>query len=93
MGPAARVTDPTAHPGIIAGPGVPIVCIGGLPAAVVGDTHACFIPSPPGPHPPTPFTVGSTTVNIGGRPALRMGDISSCGSPIIFGAFNVVIGG
>ncbi len=93
MGPAARVTDSTAHPGKIAGPGVPIVRIGGLPAAVAGDMHACFIPSPPGPHPPTPFTLGSTTVRIGGRPALRVGDVSSCGSPIVTGAFNVVIGG
>lgn len=93
MGPAARITDPTAHPGMIAGPGVPTVVIEGLPAAVVGDTHACFIPSPPGPHPPTPFAMGSTTVTVGGRPVLRVGDVSSCGSPILSGAPTVVIGG
>lgn len=93
MGPAARVGDTTAHPGKIAGPGAPNVLIGGLPAAVAGDIHACFIPSPPGPHPPTPFTIGSQTVRIGGRPVLRVGDVSSCGSPIVTGFPNVVIGG
>lgn len=90
---AARVTDPTGHPGLVAGPGVPTVLIGGLPAAVVGDTHACAFPPPAGPHPPTPFPMGSVTVLIGGRPALRLGDLSGCGAPIVAGAFNVLIGG
>lgn len=93
MGPAARVTDPTAHPGQIAGPGVANVEIAGLPAAAAGDLHVCFIPSPPGPHPPTPFPMGSVNVLFGERPALRVGDISACGSPIISGAPNVLIGG
>jgi uncharacterized Zn-binding protein involved in type VI secretion len=90
---AARTLDPTAHPGTIAGPGVPNVLIGGKPAAVVGDTHACAMPPPAGPHPAAPFAKGSLTVMIGGRPALRMGDTSSCGAPIIAGAINVIIGG
>lgn len=89
---AARVTDQTAHPGVISGPGVPNVLIGGLPAAVVGDLHICGIPSLP-PHPPTPFPKGSLTVLIGGRPALRVGDLAGCGAPIITGAPNVIIGG
>lgn len=93
MKPAARVTDATAHPGIIAGPGMPTVLIGGLPAAVVGDMHTCALPPIAGPHPPTPFPMGSVTVLIGGRPALRLGDMSGCGAPIITGAFNVLIGG
>ena len=93
MPPAARVTDPTAHPGMVSGPGVPNVLIGGLPAAVAGDMHACAMPPTAGPHPPTPFPMGSVTVLIGGRPALRLGDVSGCGAPIVLGAVNVVIGG
>ncbi|MFN0147227.1 MAG: PAAR domain-containing protein [Dehalococcoidia bacterium] len=92
MPPAARVGDPTAHPGAVAGPGVPIVLIAGMPAAVLGDMHACAMPPLAGPHPPTPFAPGSPTVLIGGRPALRMGDISGCGAPIVAGAMNVLIG-
>ena len=92
MPPAARLSDPTAHPGIVSGPGMPNVLIGGMPAAVAGDVHTCSMPSPAGPHPPTPFPIGSLTVLIGGRPALRVGDISGCGAPIVVGAFNVLIG-
>ncbi len=90
---AARVTDPTGHPGIIAGPGVPNVLICGLPAACLGDQHACMMPPLAGPHPPTPIVTGSATVLIGGRPAARMGDMSGCGAPIIMGAPTVIIGG
>jgi uncharacterized Zn-binding protein involved in type VI secretion len=93
MPPAARITDPTAHPGIIVGPGVPNVLINGLPAVCVGDMHACAMPPPVGPHPPSPIAMGSVTVMIGGRPAARMGDICGCGAPIILGAVNVMIGG
>jgi uncharacterized Zn-binding protein involved in type VI secretion len=92
MQPAARVGDPTGHPGVISGPGVATVLIGGMPAAVVGDTHTCSFPPPAGPHPPTPFPMGSMSVFIGGRPALRMGDMSGCGAPIVMGAFTVLIG-
>ena len=93
MRPAARILDATAHPGIIAGPGVPTVLIGGLPAAVAGDMHTCAMPPTAGPHPPAPFPMGSVTVMIGRRPSLRLGDVSGCGAPIISGAFNVLIGG
>jgi len=93
MPPAARLLDPTAHPGFIAGPGVPTVLIGGLPAAVVGDQHACTMPPPTGPHPPSPMVKGSATVLIGGRPAVRLGDLSGCGAPVVAGAFTVMIGG
>ena len=64
MLPAARVTDKTAHPGgTVAGPGNPKVLIEGLPAAVAGVTqHACGMPPPAGPHPPTPFVGTSATV-------------------------------
>ncbi len=93
MPPAARVTDPTGHPGLIAGPGVVNVLIGGLPAAVLGDQHACTMPPAAGPHPPTPIATGSFTVLIAGRPAARVGDVSGCGAPIVSGCFTVMIGG
>jgi uncharacterized Zn-binding protein involved in type VI secretion len=91
--PAARVGDPTGHPGTVTGPGVATVLIGGLPAAVAGDTHTCAMPPTAGPHPPTPFPMGSTTVLISGRPALRLGDVSGCGAPIVMGMTTVLIGG
>jgi uncharacterized Zn-binding protein involved in type VI secretion len=91
--PAARVTDQTAHPGIITGPGVATVLIGNLPASVVGDLHTCSFP-PPAVHPPTPMAKGSITVLIGGRPAVRVGDMSGCGAPVLPpGCPTVMIGG
>ncbi len=93
MPPAARVGDPTAHPGVITGPGVATVLIAGQPAAVLGDLHTCSMPPLAGPHPPSPMAKGSATVLIAGRPAARLGDISGCGAPVIAGAFNVEIGG
>ena len=90
---AARILDPTGHPGMIAGPGVPTVLIGGLPAAVMGDQHACMFPPPAGPHPPNAIVSGCVTVLIGGRPAARMGDMTACGAPILAGAPTVLIGG
>jgi uncharacterized Zn-binding protein involved in type VI secretion len=92
MPAAARIADTTAHPGSITGPGVSTVLIGNMPAAVMGDMHACAFP-PPASHPPTPFTKGSGTVLIGNRPALRVGDMAGCGAPIVVGAFTVMIGG
>jgi uncharacterized Zn-binding protein involved in type VI secretion len=66
--------------------------VAGMPAAVVGDMHACVIPSPP-PHPPaTPFVVGSTTVTIQGMPALRAGDSCGCGASVAVGAPTVMVG-
>ncbi|PZS24663.1 MAG: PaaR repeat-containing protein, partial [Pseudonocardiales bacterium] len=34
MPPGARVGDPTGHPGVITGPGVPTVLVGAMPASV-----------------------------------------------------------
>lgn len=93
MPPAARITDMTNHPGLITGPGVPTVLIGGLPAAVVGDLHTCTMPPPAGPHPPSPIAKGSSSVLIAGRPAARLGDITGCGASIVGGAPTVMIGG
>lgn len=94
MPPAARVGDPTGHPGIITGPGVPSVLLAGKPAAVVGDMHTCMMP-PPAPHPPTPLVgPGCPTVLIGGRVAAVVGDLAGCSAPILPpGAVNVLIGG
>jgi uncharacterized Zn-binding protein involved in type VI secretion len=93
MPAAARISDKTGHPGSITGPGVATVLIGGLPAAVAGDMHACTMPPTAGPHPPSPFSKGSLTVRIGSRAALRVGDMAGCGAPILAGAPTVVIGG
>jgi uncharacterized Zn-binding protein involved in type VI secretion len=87
--PAARVGDRSAHPGVVTGPGVPTVLIGGLPAAVVGDLHTCSI------HPPTPMLPpGFPAVLVGGRPAIRVGDLAGCGAAILPpGSPTVLIGG
>lgn len=80
--PAARVGDMTTHGGVITGPGVPNVLIGGQPAAVLGDMHLCPMMTPG--VPPIPHVGGpiqppcSPTVLIGGRPAARVGDIAMC---------------
>jgi uncharacterized Zn-binding protein involved in type VI secretion len=93
MPPAARVGDPTGHPGVIGQPGVLTVRIGDQPAATVGTPHTCFFPSAPA-HPPTKIAPpGSTTVLIGGKPAARVGDLSGCGAPITTGCPTVLIGG
>jgi len=88
---AARVGDPTGHPGTVGPPGVTSVLIGGRPAATVGTLHQCA--SPLG-HPPSPIAPpGSRSVFIGGRPAARVGDLSGCGAPILSGCVTVLIGG
>ena len=90
MPPAARVADTTVHGGTIVGPGVATVLIGGMPAAILGDTHVCPIVPP---HPPSsPFIVGSGTVLIGGMPALRVGDTCVCGATAAVGEPTVIIG-
>jgi uncharacterized Zn-binding protein involved in type VI secretion len=93
MPSAARVGDPTSHPGLVSGPGAVNVLINGQPAARTGDMHTCSMPPVAGPHPPTPFVSGSATVLIGGMPALRMGDSSGCGATVVMGSVTVIIGG
>jgi uncharacterized Zn-binding protein involved in type VI secretion len=93
---AARVNDLTDHSGIIVGPGVPTVVIGGRPAAVMGDLVQCpMFVSPGVPHVGGPIMTGSSTVLIGGRPAARVGDMVTENGPpatIIIGAPTVLIG-
>jgi uncharacterized Zn-binding protein involved in type VI secretion len=95
MPAAARVGDPTGHPGVISPPGVPTVLIGGKPAATVGTPHTCSMPPPAGPHGQNALVPpGSRTVRIGGMPAARVGDLTACGAPIVPpGCPTVLIGG
>ena len=92
MAGAARVGDTTNHGGTVTGPGDATVLIGGMPAAVALDMHACSLP--PNGHQPTvsPFPMGSTTVLIGGKPALRVGDASGCGASVVLGEPTVLLG-
>lgn len=92
MPAAARVGDTTVHGGTVVGPGVATVLIAGMPAAVVGDVHACVIPQPPPHIPVSPFVAGSATVLIQGRMALRAGDPCACGAAVAVGSPTVVIG-
>ena len=97
--PAARINDmhtcPMQTPGTppiphvggpIIGPGVPTVLIGGLPAAVMGDSCTCV-------GPPDSIVLGSATVLIGGKPAARLGDTTAHGGSIVLGLPTVLIGG
>lgn len=99
MPPAARLTDmhtcpmqtPGAPPiphvgGPVVGPGVPLVLIGKLPAAVLGDNCVCV-------GPPDPIVKGSATVLINKKPAARMGDTTGHGGVIVAGCPTVMIGG
>lgn len=99
MPPAARLTDmhvcPMQTPGLppiphvggpVAGPGVPTVLIGKLPAAVVGDSAICV-------GPPDVIVKGSATVLIGGKPAARVGDSTAHGGSVVTGLPTVLIGG
>lgn len=93
MPAAARVGDPTGHPGVVGPPGVPTVLIAGMPAATVGTPHLCSFPGAV-PHPPNAIIPPCCpTVLIGGLPAARMGDMTACGAPIVMGAPTVMIGG
>ena len=95
MRPAARINDFHVCPmvtgtvphvgGPVIGPGEATVLIGGMPAAVVGDSATCS-------GPPDTIVAGSGTVMIGGKPAARLGDSTSHGGSIVVGEFTVMIG-
>jgi uncharacterized Zn-binding protein involved in type VI secretion len=91
MPAAARVGDITNHGGTITGPGASNVLIGGMPAAVAGDTPVCSLP--PSGHQPTVsiFPMGSTAVLVGGRPVLRVTDACLCGAMAAVGDPTVMI--
>jgi uncharacterized Zn-binding protein involved in type VI secretion len=79
--------DPKPHVG---GPlvitGKRTVYIGGLPAAVEGDTCTCLGP------PPNRVKEGSDSVLINGKAACRMGDGTTHGGRVITGCPVVLIG-
>jgi uncharacterized Zn-binding protein involved in type VI secretion len=93
--PAARLTDMHVCPmvtvlvphvgGPITAPGAPVVLIGGMPAARVGDMVTCV-------GPPDAIVLGSFTVLIGGQPAARLGDMTAHGGSIVVGCPTVLIG-
>lgn len=89
--------DQTAHGGIIM-MGFPLVLIGGMPAARMGDMHVCPMVNPgvpPPPHVGGPITKGSASVQIGGMAAARVGDTVTCAGPpdsIAMGCMTVLIG-
>tara|TARA_B100001093_G_C26823413_1_gene1012914 strand:- start:1038 stop:1334 length:297 start_codon:yes stop_codon:yes gene_type:complete len=98
MPAAVRITDfhqcPMQTPGVppiphvggpVIGPGAPTVLIGGMPAAVMGDSCTCV-------GPPDTITAGSSTVLISGKPAVRMGDQTAHGGSLVSGCTNVIIG-
>lgn len=95
MPPAARVNDMHVCPmvtvlvphvgGPILPPGYPMVLIGGMPAARVGDMAVCV-------GGPDVIALGSFTVLIGGMPAARMGDMTAHGGVIVAGEPTVMIG-
>lgn len=93
MPPAARLLEPTSHPGVISGPCSVDVLINNRPAARMGDLHACTMPPVAGPHPPSPIAKGSATVLINNRPAARQLDTAGCGALIATGSPDVLIGG
>lgn len=92
MPAAARLFDPTSHPGLVV-QGSLTVLIENLPAARARDKHVCLLPPLAGPHPPSPIAKGSATVLINNRPAARQGDMAGCGAQILKGALTVLIGG
>ncbi|MEO7778617.1 MAG: PAAR domain-containing protein, partial [Fibrobacteria bacterium] len=93
--PATRLTDMTAHGGLIVGPGVPTVMTGKMPAATILDQHVCPMVTGVVPHVGGPATFGSTGVFIGKKPAGRVGDLHVCVGPPsmpVMGCFTVLIG-
>ena len=84
------LADPKPHVGGpilgVPGPEVPLVLIGGKPAAVVGHQCTCV-------GPPDIIAKGSATVQINGKFAARMGDLTAHGGSITLGEPTVQIGG
>ncbi len=83
------MVNPNGSPhvgGPVLPPGAPMVLIGGMPAARMGDMAACA-------GPPDTIVQGSATVLIGGMPAARMGDMTAHGGQIVAGYPTVIIGG
>jgi uncharacterized Zn-binding protein involved in type VI secretion len=92
--PAARITDPTAHGGIVS-VGFPTVIIGNMPASRIGDMHTCPMVTGIVPHIGGPFVLGSFTVLTGFSPQSRVGDALVCIGPpdvLAMGCPTVMVG-
>jgi len=94
--PLSRLTDMHVCPmvtgvvphvgGPVIGPGVPTVLVGGMPAAVMGDSCTCV-------GPPDSIVVGSATVMVGKKPVAKMGSSTSHGGSVVLGCPTVLVGG
>jgi uncharacterized Zn-binding protein involved in type VI secretion len=92
--PAARLTDPTDHGGVIT-VGCPTVLIGNLPAARIGDMHTCPLVTVLVPHVGGPLVLGSFTVLVGDMPQSRETDMLICVGPpdmVAVGCPTVMVG-
>ena len=68
----------------------------GMPAARLGDSHACPAFNGPVPHVGGVISTGAPTVLIGKLPAARMGDVTICVGPpgtVLAGSPTVLIVG
>jgi len=93
--PAARLTDMTMHGGLVTAPGLPLVLIGGMPAARMGDMHTCPMLTVAVPHATGPIVLGAFNVLVGGMPQARMMDMCVCVGPpsmVTLGAFTTLVG-
>jgi uncharacterized Zn-binding protein involved in type VI secretion len=93
--PAARLTDMTMHGGLVTAPGLPLVLIGGMPAARMGDIHTCPMVTVAVPHATGPIVLGAFNVLVGGMPQARMMDMCVCVGPpsmVTLGAFTTLVG-
>ncbi|MGH9742759.1 MAG: PAAR domain-containing protein [Candidatus Acidiferrum sp.] len=92
--PAARLTDPTVHGGMIV-VGCPTVLMTNLPAARIGDMHVCPMITVLVPHIGGPLILGSLTVIVGGVPQSRQTDMLICIGPpdmVMMGDPTVLVG-
>ena len=92
--PACRITDSTAHGGIVV-LGFPTVLIGYMPASRIGDMHICPTVTGVVPHVGGPFVLGSFTVLVGNMPQSRVTDMLVCVGPpdvAIMGEPTVLVG-
>jgi uncharacterized Zn-binding protein involved in type VI secretion len=95
MFPLARITDLHVCPlvtgvvphvgGPMLPPGQPVMLVGGLPVACVGDMCVCA-------GPPDAIVKGSTSVMFGNKPAARILDQTAHGGVIVLGCFTVLVG-
>ena len=81
--PQARLGDISSHGGVIITGAIRTV-VNGMPAARLGDLHACPIPG----HGVTPIVSGSDAATTESMPNARVGDIAACGAVIVTGSLD-----